>query len=298
MTTILLLLGTGCAPTYTDQYTAMEAVCQWDDYTAEIDAEAPWAVWYPTMDYAAFPSEECVDHLLADLGTDVDAFIAADGVDVYQGVNETGRSYQYTRLGGLLAGLRVMLIRDYGDVEDHSDGVFVSTPYIEVLQEVSRDTDLQAVRAAHYNFVTSLVLETTPPTEAGEVSFNARYERATGTMRWGSVPEDPAGALSTLLHEPIHRDETKAHIACSHSSGYNPDLEGTRKCDQTRAGAYGFALAGLEVVRSGACQPGEFRAAAWKDLRMVNSLNTTDGLSADWKEAWDQTFPESYECGR
>ncbi|MED5372774.1 MAG: hypothetical protein VX899_17280 [Myxococcota bacterium] len=297
MTTILLLLGTGCAPTYTDQYTAMEAVCHWDDYTAEVDAEAPWAVWYPTMDYAAFPSEECVDHLLADLGTDVDAFIAADGVDVYQGVNETGGTYRYTRLGGLLSGVRALVLADYGEVDEHTEGQFLSETYLATMREVSRDTDQPEARAAHYNYLTSMVWETIPPRVDGDVPFEAKYERGTQTLVWATASERPARAAGILLHEPIHSAEEANHVPCTHPTAYTPDPAGNY-CDEDLEGAFGFSVAGLEVLVRSSCHSNEFRYAAWLALRMVNNHSAKDGLTPQALEGLDIVFPDEFiDCG-
>ncbi|MED5372773.1 MAG: hypothetical protein VX899_17275 [Myxococcota bacterium] len=291
MTTALLLLGTGCAPTYTDQYTAMEAVCHWDDYTAEIDAEAPWAVWYPTMDYAAFPSEECVDHLLADLGTDVDAFIAADGVDVYQGVNETGRSYQYTRLGGMLAGLRALLTREYGDVQDHAGGLLVSGQYTDAMLEVVRDTDLSQARAAHYNYLTSWIQYTRPVPLEEDADLQADYNRDLMRLTLWAPNQGQGLNAALLMHEARHSEPTASHTACGHESAYTSDHP--LGCDETyEGGSIGFSISAMAVTLSAACQPEVWREAGWSNLRQVNEANGPETMLPEWEADLDAVFLE------
>ncbi|MED5372772.1 MAG: hypothetical protein VX899_17270 [Myxococcota bacterium] len=294
MTTILLLLGTGCAPTYTDQYTAMEAVCHWDDYTAAIDAETPGAIWYPTGDRPAFPSEDCLDHISVDLGIDMDAFVAMDELDPYESVNSAGRGYTSQRLGMLLAGLRLLLLYDLGRVDALEPSPLIADAYLEVVEQAAFETDLQSLRATNYNYLTSLVNHVEPVVLTENTSAYARFERATGTLYLGLRSPTPTEALSVLLHEPAHVETFRDHVDCTHHSELVPESGG---CDERFDGAYAFSVSGLLTVSGQSCRPDRFRSAAWSALRRVNEANDLEEMNPAWRQDWDQAFPnESWTC--
>ncbi len=183
-----------------------------------------------------YPSEACIDQVLADFKVDVAAFEERDGDILPEGAYSVLRGMpRPTHEAGLvllLSGVRAFFVYDFDDTDRLEVNELTSADFVDDMQDMARRTDNTDLRAAAYNFITDTVHETVPLSSEESEKRAASFNPRTNTL---SLGDDFTGILSMakrLLHEVRH-DKGKGHVECVH-----PNVHGS--CDLTIDESYGY----------------------------------------------------------
>lgn len=262
---LLALLLPACAPrvAWEDRFTPTAAAC---DFGVTGDA-AGWL----DLDAAFYPSEACVDAVLADFDVDTDSFLVADGLTTPYGAAR-GEGLDGARLSLVLGSARALLALDFGDVSEVEAGPLISAEYVEILDQVSTRTGASAVNAALYNFAASAITRTTALTESGGRA--SMGEGGHVVVRAGLSGGYTPGVV--LVHEARHR--WGGHGSCP----WNRDAH----CDPDPSLAHGFGLSSMALLLRQTEDP-DFREYLGDRLRtqLRHIESTTDDEGALTEEA-------------
>lgn len=272
---------------FTDQWSATYERCDWAAHRAELEAlglDANAALdWHVGDQVPLYPSEDCVDAVLADLKIDLESMLAADELDDPYGLTR-GLTHHWTTLGSVLRAARDLFLMDYGPIEELEPTLLVSETYVDTMRSVAANTDSDLHAAALYNFVTSTTLRMVSGHDRDDCDqpfarFDPRERllivcHPAGGGYWGST-----FMTSILVHEARHF-EVRHHVPCV----WDPDL---RVCDDDLDGAHGFGLAALlERLRRAPDEMEEHRIDGWYFVEgrvtHINSMWDEDGKPPPW----------------
>jgi hypothetical protein len=301
-----LFLG-ACGPqryeiVYTDQYTAMQAVCRWDEYRALYADRG--ALMEDTgrggdpsiLDY---PSIECVDHVLADLKIDLPAFLQADGLDnPYAAATDEAGLNADGYLSMVLLGIRGLVLLELDRPEAYRGQPLVQPEFIDLLNEVAADSGVERADAAHYNFITSVIqglyvgdppwIEPNPELE----DAGARYWRPRSVVSLYDVfCCGMAPAHSILLHEASHFDRFNNHVPCEEDSIHYED--GAGRCDSDETSIRGIVVSSLAIYQTAFTNQSvraQISTAAYDNLTRINPINSDGELNSEHQKLLDEVF--------
>lgn len=234
MVTLLPLLLACARPLdiqYTDQWTPTGEVCDWDTVD---DPRGDMDLWTEPAGEPVYPSEACVDAVLADFHLDTEAFLDIWGIeDLYAGVY--GRSaFDSIALDKVLWSTRLLFAVDLGPVDELHSSSLVHEDYVALVREAAEESGVDTVSAALYNFVTSVVLRTVTGAELDGLCASFTVETRTLILS-GMNCGGGFDWVSMLIHEARHAWNYE-HVECINPYGH-------AWCDEELDGGYGFALA-------------------------------------------------------
>lgn len=180
-----------------------------------------------------YPSRLCVDQVLDDLSVDVGSLMMADGLSDPYGV-VYGEPVLQTRLGTLLAAMRLLQIVDLGLVKDLPAGGWSGGAFASELRETAQQTGQGSVGAALYDRIVERTAQTiagplprtAPP--AADAALNQEL-----VLMWDLVDAIGPDAAGLLVHEARHADGPR-HVPCGDGRGVI--------CDLGSSGAVGFQI--------------------------------------------------------
>lgn len=271
---MLLLIALACRSDldYLPHAEDTRAVCGWEggsDETAFLDPDVP----------LTYPSEDCVDQVLADFSVDVDAFLEADGLDDPYGYVRGDGSMDHTRLSFVLGSARGLLQLDYGPMDELEINDLTTRAYVRTLGEVADETGDTDLGAALYDFATTVIQGVDPlDAEGGRASFQGRSRRV--VVRDGLSDGWAPGVV--VVHEARHW--WGSHGDCPSGKG---------NCDPDATLAHGFGMSSLvrlyERLPEDA-DPG-FRDYLLRrihgQLRHIETYLDEDGELAEVWETWE-----------
>lgn len=272
---LVLLLGVAaCRPDldYAPRAAPTREVCGWAASTPGVETLDP------TLPLT-YPSEACVDAVLADFSVDTDAFLAADGLDDPYGYVRGDGSMAASRLSFVLGTARALLQLDYGPVADVDADDLTTHAYARTVAEVARETGDDDLGAALYDFAATVIEGVVPLDEdGGRASFEG--ETRTVVVRDGLDGGWAPGVV--IVHEARHW--WGGHRACRDGGG---------TCDPDASLAHGFGMSSM--VRLYERLPDD-ADPSWRaylldrihtQLRHIETYRDADGELAEEWEAWD-----------
>ncbi|MBK9644199.1 MAG: hypothetical protein IPO67_03430 [Deltaproteobacteria bacterium] len=301
-----LFLG-ACGPqryeiVYTDQYTAMQAVCRWDEYRALYDDRGALMEDTgrdeegPILDY---PSTACIDHMLGDLKIDLPAFLEADGLeDPYAAATDEAGLNADGYLSTVLLGLRGLVLFELQRPESYRGQPLVQPEFIDLLNEVAEKSGVERAEAPHYNFITSVIqglyVGDPPWVEPNPDRFDAgaRYWRTHSVMSLYDVfCCGMAPGHAVLLHEASHFDPDNHHVPCEEDSIYFE--VGTGLCDADETGIRGFVVSSMAIYQTAFANQrvrSDLAHVAYDNLTRINTINSDGELNGEHQKLHDDVF--------
>jgi hypothetical protein len=287
---------------FTDQYTAMQAVCRWDEYRSRYAdrgslMEDTGRGGDPTiLDY---PSTECVDHVLADLKIDLPGFLEADGLDdPYAGATGEAGLNADGYLSMVLLGARELVLFELDRPEAYRASPLVQPEFIDLLNEVAEASGVERADAAHYNLVTSVIQGLyvgDPPwiePDAELAAAGARYWRPRSVVSLYAVPCcGMAPAHAVLLHEVSHLDSHKHHVPCDQDSIHYE--EGAGRCDSDETGVHSFVVSSQAIYQSvftNESVRAQISTVAYDNLTRINTINGSGELNDESQRLHEEVF--------
>lgn len=269
---VLFLMSCGRHLDYEPHAAATRAVCGWAASTPgmeRLDADLP----------GTYPSEACVDAVLADFGVATSEFIAEDGLaDPYGYVRGDG-AMSGARISFVLGSARALLNLDYGPVAEVEVGDLVTAEYRDTLAEVADESGAVDLGGALYDFAATVIEETVPLDEAGgRASFAA--DSRTVVVRDGLAGGWCPGVV--IVHEARHW-----------WGGHHTCRDGTGNCDTDATLAHGFGMSSMAMLyaRLPADADPDWRAylldRLHTQMRHIETYQDESGaLAAEWEE-WE-----------
>ncbi len=219
---------------FTDQWSATNDLCEWDSWGQE-----PLTLYTLGVDGPLYPSEDCIDAVLADFSVDTDDLQWADGDDLYYFIEFYTVSIP-DPAGTVLTAAWPTFAHDLGSVSDLQANEMISEEWIDLMDSVVDDTGLPGLGPAVYNFVTTIIERTTGPGTNPNPDVGAYFNT---DQRRVVINERPVfggiASLALFLHEVRH-GYTDGHIEC-----INPN---TSSCDADIHGPIGFGMALLVQI--------------------------------------------------
>lgn len=223
---MLLLLALACRPDLDYQPRAEETreVCGWA-------ADADNTAWLDPYTPLTYPSEDCVDQVLADFSVDADAFLEADGLEDPYGYVRGDGSMDRARLSFVLGSARGLLRLDYGPVDGLEPDELTTRAYVRAVREVADETGDVDLGAALYDFAATVIEGMEPLSEEGG---RASFQRGSRTVVVRAGLSDGWAPGVVIVHEARHW--WGPHGDC-------PSGQGT--CDPDATLAHGFGMSSL-----------------------------------------------------
>jgi len=144
-----------------------------------------------------YPSETCVDQVLADLGS----FDEPDGIDQPYDLVVHGEHAFNTRSSMLLRDAWGLFSYDMGRGDELEESELVSEDFLQSMYEVVDDADTDDLRAALYKYVTS-ILGTNNGVTSTRFTFQYRRPR-TLSVNWSDITAQQT--VPVLVREVRHR---------------------------------------------------------------------------------------------
>ena len=269
---MMLLFLIACRPDldYASHAEQARQTCGWE-------AAMPDTAWLDPNAPLTYPSEVCVDRVLADFSVETADFLAADGLDDPYGYVRGDGSLDGARLSFVLGAARGLLTLDFGAVADLEASPQVSADYVRTLGEVSEQTGASDLGAALYDFASTVITSSRPLDEdGGRGSFQA--DTRTLVVRDGLREGWAPGVV--LVHEARHY--WGGHGECSTGEG---------SCDEDATLAHGFGLSSMVALYDALPEDAD---PAWRaylierihtQMRHIETFLDEDGaLLPEWEQ--------------
>ncbi|MFM2247266.1 MAG: hypothetical protein RL071_3340 [Pseudomonadota bacterium] len=209
---------------------------------------------------ATLPSRECADAIFDDYNVDVDAFLAADGLDdPYFLVGVTAdtlpRAQRRSRLALVLLNARGLLMTDYGRLGAVEPGALLAPGLADELHAVAEVTGEDEVGLLLYDLTAGVIERVAPGhREGARAAFGSERRTLWVTLGTG----DPWVIGSLFVHEARHLWDS--HGPCP--------WDDQKSCDTDIDGAYGWGLSAKHLAWRHAEDP-ELRRMLEGDVRML-----------------------------
>lgn len=270
----MLLLLLACRPDldYVSKAAATREGCGWAPATAGVE-------WLDAASPGTYPSEDCVDRVLADFSVDTEAFLETDGLaDPYGYVRGDGTMADAT-LSLVLATAQALLQLDFGPVDTLEPSTLHTPAYVRTMEEVARETGDTDLGAALYDFAATVIQSVEPVDDAGgRASFQ-------GDTRTVVVRDGLAGGWCpgvVIVHEARHW--WGGHGVC-------PD--GAGSCDADATLAHGFGMSSMVRLYERLPDDADPDWRAYlldrihSQMRHIESFLDEDGELAEGWETWE-----------
>ena len=265
---MLFFVMMSCQPTvaYQDNWSHTVSICNFTPTSGATEV--------PVIGARVYPSEACVDAVIADFNIDVEGFQEQERFSsiyghVYGDNDVRGSKYEL-----LLLNARALLQSDIGLMDDVEANEILTEQFLHQMRTVQRHTGVSENAGIFYNFAASIIEETIP---ANKPSARASFSAQDKKLRISKGIRDQYVLGTVLVHESRHL--WKSHQTCQ--------WDEAKSCDPDATGAYGYGMAAklLTFQHTSDIQGRvELDRTIRKLFNRIEAFNSPDGeLLAHWE---------------